>query len=56
MYKYPYMIKCKGREVKGLYEADRGLKTGMIIHLINEEKIGFSKRLSYVIMSEAESW
>lgn len=30
-YKYPYMIKCKGREVKGLYEANRGLKTDMII-------------------------
>ncbi len=24
-YKYPYMITCKGKEVKGLYEANRGL-------------------------------
>ena len=24
-YKYPYMIKCKGKEVKWLYEANRGL-------------------------------
>lgn len=24
-YKYPYMIKRKGKAVKGLYEADRGL-------------------------------
>ena len=24
-YKYPYMIKRKGKEVKGLYEANRGL-------------------------------
>lgn len=25
MYKYPYMIKRKGKEVKGLYEENRGL-------------------------------
>lgn len=30
-YKYPYMIKCKGKTVKGLCEANRGLITGMII-------------------------